>query len=70
MTVDDSSLGSIVDDPNISGRTLHKDLEKLLSWATRWQVKFNPLKTEVVLFSTKCKPFAHPPLDLGGTLLT
>ena len=67
---DDSILGSIVDDPNISGQTLNKDLEKLWSWATRWQVKFNPSKAELVLFSTKCKPLAHPPLYLGGTLLT
>ena len=70
LFADDSSLGSIVDDPNISAQTLNKDLEKLWLWATRWQVKFIPSKTEVVLFSTKRKPLAHPPLYLGGTLLT
>ena len=70
LFADDSSLGSIVDDPNISAQTLNKDLEKLWLWAARWQVKFNPSKTEVVLFSTKRKPLAHPPLYLGGTLLT
>ena len=70
LFADDSSLGSIVDDLYVSAQTLNKDLKKLWSWATRWQVKFNPSKTEVVLFSTKRKPFAHPPLYLGGTLLT
>ena len=38
------------------------DLEKIMEWAKRWLVAFNPTKTESLLILRKINQPVHPPL--------
>ena len=62
---DDTSLYSIVRDPEVSARELNHDLQVISNWATQWKMSFNPDPTkpaEEILFSHKRRPPTHPPL--------
>ena len=66
---DDTSLYSIVKDPEVSARELNHDLELINNWAKQWKMSFNPDPTkpaEEILFSQKRRPTAHPPLYFNG----
>ena len=66
---DDTSLYSVVRDPDKSARELNHDLEIINKWAKQWRMSFNPDPTkpaEEILFSHKRKPIAHPPLFFNG----
>ena len=39
---DDTSLFSVVHDISTSASDLHGDLEKLVNWAFKWKMNFNP----------------------------
>ena len=59
---DDTSLYSVVKDPETSTRELNHDLEVISNWAKQWRMSFNPDPTkpaEEILFSHK-KPRTHP----------
>ena len=43
------------------------DLDKIMTWAKRWLVRFNPVKTEAFLTSHKVLKPIHPPLFMDGT---
>ena len=65
---DDTSLYSLVKDPEISARELH-DLEVIHYWAKQWKMSFNPDPTKSaneILFSHKRLKPAHPPLFFNG----
>ena len=59
LFADDSSLfysaSSLVDIEGI----INHDLLLLVVWAKQWLIKFNPLKTEAILFTLNC--FEHFP---------
>ena len=60
LFADDTSLYIIVDNPIQAAEQLNSDLLKIHLWATKWLVRFNPEKSESMLFSRKInKPF-HP----------
>ena len=66
---DDTSLYSVVKDPEKSARELNHDLEVINNWAKQWKMSFNPDPTkpaEEILFSHKRKPVVHPPLYFNG----
>ena len=50
LFADDTSLSIIVD---MAAELLNMDLEKIMEWAKRWLVTFNPTKTESLLISRK-----------------
>ena len=62
---DDTSLFSVVQDPEGSFEMLQHDLDSITEWAHQWKMSFNPDPTkpaEEILFShKKIKPH-HPPL--------
>ena len=65
---DDTSLYSVVRDPEKSARDLNHDLEVINNWAKQWKMSFNPDPTkpaEEILFSHK-RPRPHPPLFFNG----
>ena len=65
---DDTSLYSVVHDPEKSARELNHDLEVINNWAKQWKMSFNPDPTkpaEEILFSHK-RPRPHPPLFFNG----
>ena len=61
LFADDTSLFDIVHNPELTAQKLNEDLAKLQVWAAKWQVTFNPSKTEVITFSNKRKLINHPP---------
>ena len=66
---DDTSLYSVVRNPEISARELNYDLELISEWAKQWKMSFNPDPTkpaEEILFSQKRIPQEHPPLFFNG----
>ena len=66
---DDTSLFSIVRDPEVSFELLQHDLDSITEWAHQWKMSFNPDPTkpaEEILFShKKSKPY-HPPLKFNN----
>ena len=50
LFADDTSLYIIVDNPTEAANQLNSDLSKIHQWATKWLVKFNPAKSESVIF--------------------
>ena len=66
---DDTSLYSVVKNPDTSARELNHDLCIISEWAKQWKMSFNPDPTkpaEEVLFSQKRIPQEHPPLYFNG----
>ena len=53
LFADDTSLYIIVDDPVDAAYHLNNDLLKIHEWAKQWLVKFNPAKSESMIFFTK-----------------
>lgn len=60
-----TSLFVVVDDPQTSFQILSHDLRLVEEWANQWRMSFNPDPSKPpieIVFSTKTKPFVHPPL--------
>ena len=54
LFADDTSLFSIVHDPNATANDLNNDLSKINDWAYQWKINFNPdpfKQAQEVLFS-------------------
>ena len=62
LFADDTSLYIIVDFPDSAAQILNVDLERIYEWAVQWLVRFNPNKTESLLFSRKLNIQHHPTL--------
>ena len=60
LFADDTSLNIMVDNPTEAATLLNSDLSKIHQWATKWLVKFNPAKSESVIFSRKHNKPYHP----------
>ena len=60
---DDTSLFSIVNDPDISALELNHDLHLISQWAYQWKMSFNPDPTKQavqVVFTRRAKQIDHP----------
>ena len=60
---DDTSLFTIVKDPDISAVELNQDLHLISQWAYQWKMSFNPDPTKQavqVVFTRKSKQIDHP----------
>ena len=69
LFADDTSLSIIVESPEQAANLLNRDIAKIMNWADRWLVTFNPDKTETLIVSLKTdRPF-HPPLVMNGSIL-
>ena len=67
---DDTSLFSIVGDPNTSACEMNYDLKLISQWALQWKMSFNPDPTKQavqVLFSRKTRKIAHPEIFFNDT---
>ena len=53
----------------MTAELLNMDLEKIMEWAKRWFVTFNPTKTESLLFSLKINKPVHPPLFMDNQII-
>ena len=70
LFADDTSIFSVVFDPNSSARKLNNDLIKIQQWAYQWKMSFNPDPTkqaQEVIFSRKNNKPYHPDLIFNQT---
>ena len=61
--LDDTSLFSVVNDPNVSANELNHDLVLIGGWAHQWKMSFNPDPTKQavqIVFTHKKNPGVHP----------
>ena len=69
LFADDTSLFSIVHDPNATANDLNNDLAKINDWAYQWKMNFNPdpfEQAQEVLFCRKIKSQNHPCLHFSN----
>ena len=64
-----TSLSIIVENPDMATELLNMDLDKIMEWAKRWLVTFNPTKTESLLISRKINQPVHPPLFMDNQII-
>ena len=70
LFADDTSLYIVVEDPLTASQMLNSDMAKIHQWANKWLVKFNPAKSESMLFSRKViRPF-HPPIFMDNQAIS
>ena len=67
LFADDTSLFLVVENPDTAAEILNLDLDKIMLWAKKWLVLFNPVKTEAFLASRKINRPIHPPLLMEDT---
>jgi len=67
LFADDTFLYVIVENPNDTADILNNDLQKISGWAEKWQVTFNPNKTESIQFSRKLNPSPKPNLKMNDS---
>ena len=63
---DDSSLFSIVHDPNATANYLNNDLAKINDWAYQWKVNFSPDTFKQAEEVLKIKSQNHPCLNFNN----
>ena len=67
---DDTSVFSIVQNPNISANELNHDLKLISQWAYQWKMSFNPYPTKQAVqipFSRKTHTSTHPKIHSTDT---
>ena len=63
LFADDTSLFTVVENPNAAANDMNHDLELIMQWAHDWRMSFHPdpLKQAVeLIFSTKKTEVDHP----------
>ena len=71
LFADDTSIFSVIKDPNLSSIILNNDLEKINRWAYQWKMSFNPDPTkqaQEIIFSRKVTN-VHPHLYFNNTIV-
>ena len=70
LFADNTPLFSKVYDSNLSARQLSNDVQKILVWAHKWKIIFNPdlfKQAQEVVFSRKTDKVDHMPLTFNAT---
>ena len=62
LFADDTSLFVIVENPDTAARLINDDMNKIIVWAGKWLVKFNPVKNESFIVTRKINKPVHPPI--------
>ena len=66
LFADDTTLFLIIEAPIRAANLMDNGLDKVQNWAYKWLVKFNPNKTEEMLFSRKKIQIDHPKLTMNN----
>ena len=66
LFADDTSLFVIVEDPITAANLLSNDLTKISSWAGKWLVKFNSIKTISFILTGRKNKHRHPSLFMNN----
>ena len=59
----------VVGNPNAAGTNLQNDINKIILWANKWPVRFNPTKSESVIISRKRNKPTHSVLSMCNTVI-
>ena len=70
LFADDTSLYMVVDNPDTAAELLNLDINKIMTWAKKCLVTFNPVKTESLLITRKLNRPIHPPLLMENQQIT
>ena len=66
----DTNLYLIVNSAIETANQLQSDINKISDWADKWLVKFNPAKSESLVYSRKINKPPHPPVYMSGSEIT
>ena len=72
LFADDTSLFSLVNNPQSSAKILNEDLDLINKWAFQWKMSFNPditKQAQEVLFSRKTSKTIHPDLTFNNSVV-
>ena len=70
LFADDTTLYMIVENPLTTAEVLNSDIHKISTWAKKWLVTFNPLKTESLIISRKVNKPNHPYIYMENNQIT
>ena len=59
---DDTCLSMVVGNPSAAGTILRNDINRIIMWADKWLVSFNPSKSESLKIFRKPNKPTHPDL--------
>jgi hypothetical protein len=65
LYADDATVFLDFEDPDLAADQMEEDLERVMRWASRWLITFNPAKTVSVTFSRK-RETEIPVITMGG----
>ena len=66
---DDTCLSMVVGNPSAAGIILQNDIKRIILWADKWLVRFNPSKSESLIISRKRNKPTHPDLLIYNTVI-
>ena len=66
---DETYLSMVVGNPNAVGTILQNYINRIILWADKWLVRFNPSKSESIIISRKCNKPTHPDLLMYNTVI-
>ena len=66
---DDTCLSLVVGNPSAAGTILQNDINRIILWADKWLVRFNPSKSESFIISRKRNKPTHPDLLMYNTII-
>ena len=70
LFADDTSLFTVVQNPNTAANDMNHDLEVIKQWAHHWRMSFNPdpqKQAVEIIFSRKRNKIDHPVILFNGT---
>ena len=66
---DDTCFSIVVGNPNTAETILQNDINRIILWADKWLVRFNPSKSESLIISRKRIKPTHPDLLTYNTVI-
>ena len=69
LFADDTCLSMVVGNPSAAGTILQNDINRIIVWADKWLVRYNPSKSEsLIIFRKRNKP-THPDLLIYNAVI-
>ena len=66
---DVTCLSMVVGNPSAAGTILQNDINRIILWADKWLVRFNPSKSESLIISRKPNKPTHPNLLIYNVVI-
>ena len=72
LFADNTSLFTLINDPNATAKQVCEDLDKIKEWAFQWKMSFNPgpsKQVQEIIFTRQIKKVAHRPIFFNNKLV-